>query len=118
MNKNYCRENLWRKFDMKITKIYNTVYAFATQRNATQRIPQLYLNNNFKFYISQFIFFYKRIQNSCSFFVEKKNQKTTTFFVKKVDKKTITVGLRNLFVKTFSLCAESLLIYSMHLILK
>ena len=41
---------------MKITMIYHTVYAFATQRNATQRnaYHHYILNNNFKFYISQF----------------------------------------------------------------
>ena len=54
------------------------------QRNATQRIPQLYLNNNFKFYIFQFfravnflsvsfLSFVKESKSSCSFFVEKKN---------------------------------------------
>ena len=32
----------------------NATQRNATQRNATQRIPQLYLNNNFKFHISQF----------------------------------------------------------------
>ena len=79
---------------MKITKIYNTVCAFATQRNATQRnaYHNYILNNNFKFYIFQFfrtleflsgfirfakIFsFIKESKSSCSFFVEKKNHAT------------------------------------------
>ncbi len=41
---------------MKLTLNYNTVCAFATQRNATQRnaYHHYLLNNNFKFYIAQF----------------------------------------------------------------
>ena len=41
------------------------------QRNATQRIPKLYLNNNFKFYILQFFreFNFKRLYSFCKNFV-------------------------------------------------
>ena len=64
----------------------------ATQRNATQRNAYqnyiLLLTNNFKFYISQFISFYKVKQSSCSFLMPKKNQKSISFFVKKRNKKT------------------------------
>ena len=38
---------------MKFALNYNTVYAFATQRNANQNYILL-LTNNFKFYLSQF----------------------------------------------------------------
>ena len=45
---------------MKITINHDTVYAFATQRNATQRNLQLYLltNNYLEFYLSQFFDFF------------------------------------------------------------
>ena len=112
---------------MKFTMNHNTVYAFATQRNATQRNAYqnyiLLLTNNFKFYILQILghldflsvgFVLQNIfsfnKNSCSFFVEKKNQKTTTFFVKKVDKKTTSLVFKNLIVKTFSQYLESLFV--------
>ena len=39
---------------MKFTTNHNTVYAFATQRNAYQNYILL-LTNNFKFYISQIL---------------------------------------------------------------
>ncbi len=74
----------------------------ATQRNAYQNYI---LNNNFKFYISQFIFFYKRIQNSCSFLITKKNQKITSFCQKEA--KTTPFRIRNSLVKTFSQYLES-----------
>ena len=107
---------------MKFTMNHNTVYAFATQRNAYQNYILL-LTNNFKFYILQILghlnflsvgFVLQNIfsfnKNSCSFFVEKKNQKTTTFFVKKVDKKTTSLVFKNLIVKTFSQYLESLFV--------
>ena len=91
---------------MKITKNNDTVILLSKAKQSHNCL----LNNNSKFYIFQFILFYKRIHaksgqtpNSCSFFVEKKNQKTTTFFVKKVDKKTTPFRIRNSLVKTFSL---------------
>ena len=78
----------------------------ATQRNATQRIPQLYLNNNFKFYISQCIFFYKRIQILRSFFYREKRTKKATSFCQK-EAKTTPFRIRNSLIKIFSQYLES-----------
>ena len=76
------------------------------QRNATQRIPQLYLNNNFKFYISQCIFFYKRIQILRSFFYREKRTKKATSFCQK-EAKTTPFRIRNSLIKIFSQYSES-----------
>ena len=122
---------------MKITMIYNTVYAFATQRNATQRnaYHNYILNNNFKFYIYQFfrtleflsgfirfakiISFIKETQNLCSFLITKKNHakggqsSKIDFFLSKRNKakarfqRKTPFRIRNSLVKTFLQYSES-----------
>ena len=86
-------------------KYYKLAY-YMCICNATQRIPQLYLNNNFKFYISQCIFFYKRIQILRSFFYREKRTKKATSFCQK-EAKTTPFRIRNSLIKIFSQYLES-----------